>query len=333
MDTNMSLQTTTETTIARFDYNSIDSETATFLKERAKRILDIRMRSILSIGKELADAQAKLASHNKYEGVFTKWIESMGFKKSTAYNYIQAHGYVVQNLDNINDPEKLQPSLLLAISKPSAPAELQELALSGDIKTHKEYQELLSKYNEALKEKQLETEMRHGLESNLRTTDQALRDTQSELKTVQDELQKKINEKNSEILSLSEKLTEAINDGDSEKVKALEKLISEFEQNIDTLNNEITEMKNRPIDVAVKEVVPQSILDEIESLRKSSPFYEDYNYVMSVLKGFANLTTTEIKNWANLLNENPDNYDYYIGSADSTLEILKEHLNLNKIKA
>jgi DNA-binding ferritin-like protein len=324
MDTNMSLQTTTEAAIAKFDYNSVDSDMASFLKERAKRILDIRMKSILSIGKELAEAQAKLASHNKYEGIFTKWIESMGFSKSTAYNYIQVHGYVVQNLDNIHDPEKLQPSLLLAISKPSAPPELQERVVSGDIKTHKEYQELLSKYNQAMDDKQQESRKRQDVESNLIVSNQALQKTQDALKRAQESISKKIEAKDSEIKTLSEKLAAAKESGDPGKIKNLQKLLAEYERDIDALNHENMELKSRPIDVAVHEkvVIPQNILDELDTLRESAPAYQDFNLVMATLKSFAGLTGTQIKNWAQVLNEIPDSYEYYINSAGGTLELM-----------
>jgi hypothetical protein len=46
---------------------------------------------------------------------------------------------MLKNFQHLKSIENLQPSLLFAVSKKSAPAELQEAVLSGDITTHKQY--------------------------------------------------------------------------------------------------------------------------------------------------------------------------------------------------
>ncbi|HCJ57508.1 MAG TPA: hypothetical protein DHV55_09225 [Clostridiaceae bacterium] len=79
----------------------------------------------MAIGKELKEAQDRLA--NNKTGTFQAWVTSIGFSKPNAYNYIQAYDYIVQNMDDISVAENIQPSLLFAISKSSAPAELQKL--------------------------------------------------------------------------------------------------------------------------------------------------------------------------------------------------------------
>lgn len=235
------------TEVTPFDYAEVDQDTAVFLKERAKKIIDVRMRSILAIGKELKAAHERLANHKN--GTFIAWCNSIGFKKDTAYNYIRAHGYVVENIDNINDPEKIQQSLLFAISKPSAPQELQDKVLSGDIKTHKEYQELLAQYNDALTGKRQEQEKRSEAEADLRTKDQVLRDTQADVKMLQDELRKKKTEAQEEIDRLHKHLEQAKVIGYPERIQELEA--------------ELAELKSRPVDVAVKETIPSKIKDAI----------------------------------------------------------------------
>ena len=101
----------------------------------------------MAIGKELKEAQDRLA--NNRTGTFERWVKSLNISDQTARNYIQAYEYVVQNLDNIESAEQIQPFLLFAISKPSAPQELQDAVLAGDITTHKEYQELLKAKQDA----------------------------------------------------------------------------------------------------------------------------------------------------------------------------------------
>lgn len=88
---------------------------------------------------------------NRGEDTFRRWCESIGVSKSAAYRLLQ----VTALFDN-SSPEQqeildsLSPSLLYAAAKPSAPAELVQAVKSGDITTHKQYQELL-KENQQLR--------------------------------------------------------------------------------------------------------------------------------------------------------------------------------------
>ena len=72
-----------------FDYSLVDAETGEYLQSKAKRITEIRIRSVMELGKELKDAQDRLANH--YKGSFQKWVESLGITAKTAYYYI--HGF------------------------------------------------------------------------------------------------------------------------------------------------------------------------------------------------------------------------------------------------
>lgn len=81
----------------------------------------------------------------KKEDTFRAWCCSIGITKSTAYNLLQ-----VSALMDGSSPrqrtilEALPPTLLYAVAKPSAPAELVEQVKSGDITTNKQYQEALA---------------------------------------------------------------------------------------------------------------------------------------------------------------------------------------------
>lgn len=88
---------------------------------------------------------------NRGEDTFRRWCESIGVSKSAAYRLLQ----VTALFDN-SSPEQqkildsLSPSLLYAAAKPTAPAELVQAVKSGDITTHKQYQDLL-KENQQLR--------------------------------------------------------------------------------------------------------------------------------------------------------------------------------------
>ena len=81
----------------------------------------------------------------KKDDTFRAWCCSIGITKSTAYNLLQ-----VSALMDGSSPrqrailEALPPTLLYAVAKPSAPAELVAQVKSGDITTHKQYQEVLA---------------------------------------------------------------------------------------------------------------------------------------------------------------------------------------------
>ena len=81
----------------------------------------------------------------KKDDTFRAWCCSIGITKSTAYNLLQ-----VSALMDGSSPrqrailEALPPTLLYAVAKPSAPAELVAQVKSGDITTHKQYQEALA---------------------------------------------------------------------------------------------------------------------------------------------------------------------------------------------
>lgn len=88
---------------------------------------------------------------NRGEDTFRRWCESIGISKSAAYRLLQ----VTALFDN-SSPEQqkildsLSPSLLYAAAKPTAPADLVQAVKSGDITTHKQYQDLL-KENQQLR--------------------------------------------------------------------------------------------------------------------------------------------------------------------------------------
>lgn len=142
--------------VPAFDYSGLDLPTRDTLRWAEKEIGEARRDYIARIAQAVSiahDALCATVVQNLDNGKFTKseesfqrWCESVGIKRSTAYNLLQ-----VQALLSGSTPEEqatleaASPSLLYAAAKPSAPAELVQAVKDGDITTHKEYQDLLAK--------------------------------------------------------------------------------------------------------------------------------------------------------------------------------------------
>lgn len=243
--------------VVPFDYSLLDSDTATFLQEKANRITEIRIKSVVAIGKELKEAHDKLA--NNKNGTFESWVESLGISHKTSRNYINAYEYILKNFQHIEDAEKIQPSLLFAVSKPSAPKELQEAVLSGDITTHKQYKELECK----LKEVEHAKKIAESQLNNVNVIKQQLEEQNRRL----------ANEKHmaeNEIQRLTKQLEQAKLSGNAEEVKNLQIALKALEDEITKLKNDKEslqkQLKDKPIEVpAVKivEKVPEKSKYEI----------------------------------------------------------------------
>lgn len=144
-----------------FDYSGLDEQTVNdlHLAERecaaGRRLAEAGLRRMadgVAIAHETLVPNWDNSKHgNRGEDAFRRWCESIGVSKSAAYRLLQ----VTALFDN-SSPEQqkildsLSPSLLYAAAKPSAPADLVQAVKSGDITTHKQYQDLL-KENQQLR--------------------------------------------------------------------------------------------------------------------------------------------------------------------------------------
>lgn len=152
-----------------FDYSGLDAQTVDDLhfaekeyqhgKKLAERGL-VRMGDAIAIAHEAlcgvvaicdnsgdgACRNLRRAHNNQHsDDTFRAWCVSIGITKDTAYRLLQ----VAALMDNSSPRQQrvlkeLSPSLLYAVAKPSAPAELVAQVKSGDITTHKQYQEALA---------------------------------------------------------------------------------------------------------------------------------------------------------------------------------------------
>lgn len=144
-----------------FDYSGLDEQTVNdlHLAERecaaGRRLAEAGLRRMadgVAIAHEALVPNWDNSKHgNRGEDAFRRWCESIGVSKSAAYRLLQ----VTALFDN-SSPEQqkildsLSPSLLYAAAKPTAPADLVQAVKSGDITTHKQYQDLL-KENQQLR--------------------------------------------------------------------------------------------------------------------------------------------------------------------------------------
>lgn len=141
-----------------FDYSGLDEQTVDdlhFAEKEYQHGKKLAERGLVHMGNAIAAAHDALcgvvqqldnSKHgNRGDDSFRAWCCSIGITKSTAYNLLQVSAL----MDNSSPRQQkvlkeLPPTLLYAVAKPSAPAELVAQVKSGDITTHKQYQEALA---------------------------------------------------------------------------------------------------------------------------------------------------------------------------------------------
>ena len=153
-----------------FDYSGLDAQTVDdlhFAEKEYQHGKKLAERGLVHMGNAIASAHDALcgtvvqqldngedgacrtmrkARNNQHsEDTFKSWCLSISITKDTAYRLLQ----VAALMDNSSPRQQrvlkeLSPSLLYAVAKPSAPAELVAQVKSGDITTHKQYQEALA---------------------------------------------------------------------------------------------------------------------------------------------------------------------------------------------
>lgn len=151
---------------AEFDYSGLDAQTVTDLHlaeqmyTSGRKLAEMGLRRMadgVSIAHDALCVTIATKCRNgkgafsDSEKTFGGWCESVGLNRKAAERLLQ----VAKLFDSSSTRqqqvlEELSPSLLYAAAKPSAPADLVQAVKSGDITTHKQYQELL-KENQQLR--------------------------------------------------------------------------------------------------------------------------------------------------------------------------------------
>ena len=137
-----------------FDYSGLDAQTVDdlhFAEKEYQHGKKLAERGLVHMGNAIAAAHDELVaqcdkhSNQHSEDSFRAWCLSIGITKDSAYRLLQ-----VSALMDGSSPrqrailEALPPTLLYAVAKPSAPAELVEKVKNGEVSTNKEYQDLLA---------------------------------------------------------------------------------------------------------------------------------------------------------------------------------------------
>lgn len=141
-----------------FDYSGLTDQTVEDLhfaedeyqhgKKLAERGL-VRMGDAIAIAHEALCGVVAICDNSKHgnrgDDTFRAWCVSIGITKDTAYRLLQVAALMDHSSPRQQKVLKeLSPSLLYAVAKPNAPAELVAQVKSGDITTHKQYQEALA---------------------------------------------------------------------------------------------------------------------------------------------------------------------------------------------
>lgn len=246
-----------------FDYSLVDNSTADFLKSKLSNMNSIAQDTRYRMGKELSEAQNKLANH--YQGVFTKWFESLGLDSHDVYFWIKEYNFSLtlkgtKQIANFNNASK---TLKDDVLRKSAEPEAVQRVLSGDITTHKEYKELEKK----LKQSEEANKTLDGLLSEKADTISALE------QQVKNKPKPEVVEKEVEV----EKIPDDYHyyKGNFESIKAVnERLQNENEQ----IRKELKSYSNKP-DVDNSELLAkkEKLEAEISTLKNVSGLGEEIN--------------------------------------------------------
>ena len=137
---------------APFDYSGLDVQTVEVLHlaereiRKARQVYICRVSAAVAAAHEAVVANCDDSKHgNRGEHAFINWCASVGLKKDAAYRLLQVNALLTgATPEEQATLEAASPSLLYAAARPSAPAELVQGVKTGDITTHKQYQELLA---------------------------------------------------------------------------------------------------------------------------------------------------------------------------------------------
>ena len=124
-----------------FNYDVVSPDSSKVLKALSEQLDGVYKNYQVIVGEIFYKAQQELSSYG--DGLFSKWVESQGFSRTNAYNYINSYKFV----QNLNKPKKeifdsVPKSLQFEMAKNSALEDANQAVFNGDVTTHKEYKEL-----------------------------------------------------------------------------------------------------------------------------------------------------------------------------------------------
>lgn len=265
-------------TAAVFDYSELDNSIAKSLRDCEAVIRQETAGYFTILGAKFKEAQDLLANHSS--GTFERWYTSMGFKRQTVYNLIQRFEFSSSpKIEGREDAfEALPLTLSYEISKPTAPAELVDKVLEGDITSNAEYKKLLAE---------------------LERTKDELRQVDANSAAKDKEYQRELEEaeKQNAILNAAKEQFHNASKANLEKLNEERKRNAELEQRV-------KELESRPIDVAVQtdEAALAEKDEEIAELKEQLERLSDKS-----IKTFAiRMTIDEYERLANIVEKIDD---------------------------
>lgn len=290
---------------AGFDYSGLDNQTVNdlHLAEReyasGKRMAEMglrRMADAVAIAHEVLVANCDKHNNQHSDDAFRRWCAAIGITKDTAYRLLQ-----VSNLFDSSTPrekkvlEELGPSLLYAAAKPSAPAELVQAVKDGDITSHKQYQDLLTRYNAEHSAREQAEQERDEVATHI----QAARDMQIDTARERDAALRRAEQAEAERNAARQEASAASARAESAENRALgfEKIAEQRADIIAEQKRQISELESRPRDVAIA----QPSEEDAERYRK-----EGEARMMDAARKLANGKAAEVARLTNALAQAQD---------------------------
>lgn len=245
-----------------FDYSGLTDQTVEdlhFAEDEYRHGKQMAERGLVHMGNAIAVAHDALcgvvaqcdnSKHgNRGDDTFRAWCVSIGITKDTAYRLLQVSAL----LDGSSPRQQkilkeLSPTLLYAVAKPSAPAELVEQVKNGDITTNKQYQEAMAQIK-AEKDRAAAAEAREEEAWNM------VSKAQDEAQTAKNDLDAALVDLNG-LTEQNAKLQQSYHDADESRIAAnlqRQKAEAERDRAEERAKNAEDALKKQPITAVIDE--------------------------------------------------------------------------------
>lgn len=243
-----------ETALQAFDYTVLPANMCTVIRANTEEFTLHMNRSVQEYGQacvNVMNVHAALA--DRYSGRWAQWCQSVGLSIRSATRMVEVGSNVMGSakLAELVQDGQIGKSLLQAICAPSAEPEAVEQVLSGDITTHKEYQEALKQLKEKdaqlkLSNKRIDELQAHSAKLTCDCNDEFVKRRQAE---------SKLDEARTRLKSAciqEQKSREAMQAAENARDAALADVQGLSEQN-NKLKDENAALKKQPIAAVVDE--------------------------------------------------------------------------------
>ena len=268
-------------TAETFNYAVLSAEMGDYLRRKEEQLKNEYMNFTANCGRIFAEAQEKLAKHGFGEnnGIFEKWITAMGFTKPTVYRMISIYNFRSSQIETNEGQavfDALPKTLQADISAPSAPPQLVEQVMSGDITTHKEYialkkqLEAAEEHNAALsaEKEQFHRASKANLEklNEERDRNAALERQLKELESRPRDVAVDTEELNRRLTEASAKLQKQAAEQVAEERRDFADKLNRMEEERDRLENRIAELESSENSTEQKDKEIAELKEQIEHL-------------------------------------------------------------------